>query len=525
MRTRFDSAVGLAVQRLWSILLAAFSIQLAPGPAPAQEGALRGFDAYVEAAMKEWKVPGLAVAVVKDDRLIHARGYGVKEVGRPDPVDEHTLFAVGSTSKAFTTAALGMLVDEGKLDWDDQVVEGLSGFRLHDPYVTLEMRIRDLVTHRSGLSRADRLWYVGYPREEVLRRIRFHEPTWSFRTHYGYQNIMFLAAGQIIPEVTGTSWDDFVDRRIFTPLGMERSNTSVTALEGDANVATPHMLVEGEPVSIRYRNIDNVGPAGSINSSTAEMARWVRLHLGGGVFEGRRLLKEETVAEIHSPQTVMPIDEDIRELYPTTHFRAYGFGWSLQDHRGRKLVQHGGGIDGMRAYVAMIPEEGIGIVLLSNRGGQNMVIGLAFRALDQLLGAPERDWAAAFLAQAEEARAQREERERKLREARVAGTSPSVSLDAYTGTYADSLYGPAEVTREGGGLVLRLGTKYVGDLEHWHLDVFRAVWRDRRLDPKFATFVVGPDGRVTELQLPLESDIPVPVRFARAARTGESGSK
>ena len=334
MRTRFDSAVGPAVQRLWSILLAAFSILLAPGPAPAQEGALRGFDAYVEAAMKEWKVPGLAVAVVKDDRLIHARGYGVKEVGRPDLVDEHTLFAVGSTSKAFTTAALGMLVDEGKLDWDDRVVEGLSGFRLYDPYVTREMRIRDLVTHRSGLSRADRLWYVGYPREEVLRRIRFHEPTWSFRTHYGYQNIMFLAAGQIIPEVTGTSWDDFVDRRIFTPLGMERSNTSVTALEGDANVATPHMLVEGEPVPIRYRNIDNVGPAGSINSSTAEMARWVRLHLGGGVFEGRRLLKEETVAEIHSPQTVMPIDEDIRELYPTTHFRAYGFGWYLQDHRG-----------------------------------------------------------------------------------------------------------------------------------------------------------------------------------------------
>jgi CubicO group peptidase (beta-lactamase class C family)/O-acetyl-ADP-ribose deacetylase (regulator of RNase III) len=379
----------VTLSRCLFALLVVAAVPVAAQRRAAERAPLRGFDAWVERALADWGVPGLAVAVVKDDSVVYARGFGVRRLGDTARVTERTLFAVGSTTKAFTAAALAVLVDSGLVKWDDPVSQHLSGFQLHDPYVTREMRVRDLLTHRSGLARGDALWWATpYGREEVLRRVRHLEPSWSFRSTYGYQNIMFLAAGQIVPAVTNQSWDAFVKRRLFEPLGMTATNTSVTALEARGDVAAPHSPVEGRMQPVAWRNIDNVGPAGSINSSARDMAQWIRLQLGGGAYNGRRLLSAAAVREMHAAQTVIPIDTLSERLWPSTHFRAYGLGWSLSDYRGRKLVGHGGAIDGMRAQVTLVPEERVGVVVLSNGGEPSRLLtqAVAFRVVERLPG-------------------------------------------------------------------------------------------------------------------------------------------
>jgi CubicO group peptidase (beta-lactamase class C family) len=468
-----------------------------PRAAAAQAGALRGLDATIERAMRAWGVPGVAVAVIKDGKVVHARGYGVRELGKPEQVDERTLFAIGSTSKAFTAAALAMLVDEGRIAWDDRVVDRLPGFQLYDPYVTREIRVRDLLMHSSGLPRGDRLWYASdFDRAEVLRRVRFLKPGWGFRSRYGYQNIMFLAAGQIIPEVTGQSWDAFVAERIFAPLGMRESGTSTTELRGRSNVATPHVKLDGEVRPVAWRNIDNIAPAGSINSSAIEMAQWLRLQLDEGMYDGRRLISAERIREMHTPQIVVPMDEQARKLYPETHFTSYGLAWSLRDYRGRKLVGHGGAIDGMRAEVMLVPEEELGVVVLTNLGGTRFPVAIVYTILDRYLGPRDKDWSALLLEQEKEAEARAAERWRRLEEQRAEGTAPSLSLAAYAGTYADSLYGEVRIAAEDGRLVARAGSNFTGDLEHWHHDTFLARWRDPVLGRTFFTFRLGVNGRV-----------------------------
>lgn len=471
--------------------------------AHAQQEPLQGLDSYIENAMREWGVPGLAIAVVKDDSVVFAEGYGVREIGEPAPVNEQTLFLIASTTKAFTTAALGMLVDEGKLEWDDPVTEYLPGFQLDDPWVTRELIIRDLVTHRSGLPRGDRLWWASpYDREEVLDRVRYLEPSSSFRSEYGYQNIMFIVAGEVVEAVSGQSWDEFVQERIFEPLGMTRSKTSILAFRGEENVATPHTRIEGEVQPIPWRNVDNLGGAGAINSSVMELAQWIRLQLGEGTYEGKQLLSPEVVEEMHTPQTVIHSSEETREMFPETHFRAYGLGWFLQDYRGEKVVQHSGSLDGMRARVGMIPEEDLGVVLLANMTESDLLEALMFRVFDQYLGrSPPRDWSADLLAVRVEEREEAEARRDSVEEARIEGTSPSLPLERYAGTYADSLYGEATVTREDGGLVLRMGPSFTGDLEHWHYDTFRAVWRDPYLGKTFITFTLDAAGEVDAMEV------------------------
>ncbi len=499
---RTPTALTLAAFAALAVLLSTAT------PAAAQPAPLDGLDDYVEETLEAWGVPGLGLAVVKDGRVVHARGYGVRDVEEGSPVDEHTIFAIGSSSKAFTTASLAMLADEGELSWDDPATRHLPGLELHDPYVTRELTVRDLVTHRSGLPRCDRAWYgTSYDREEVLRRVRFCEPSWSFRSHFGYQNIMFLAAGEVVSEVSGTRWDTFVERRLFDPLGMERSSTSVDSLEGMANVASPHEEIDGEVRPVPWRDIDNIGPAGSINSSVAEMARWVRLQLDEGVFGGDTLISAGAVEEMHAPQTLIEPDSPMRQaLGARGHFLAYGLGWFLHDYEGVKIVEHGGAIDGMRAQVAMVPEEDLGMVLLTNRGGTSPVTPLMYRIVDAYLDVPETDWSTRFKAIADSMEAEGEKRERELREARKEGTSPSLDLAAYAGTYADSLYGEVEVREEGDGLSVAYHS-LEADLEHWHLDTFRAAWRNplvaqQGLSGSLLTFRLDARGEVEALEVP-----------------------
>jgi CubicO group peptidase (beta-lactamase class C family) len=469
--------------------------------ASARKNPLAGLDQYVERAMKEWHVPGLAIAIVKDDSVVYARGFGVRELGKPDRVDSHTIFAIGSNTKAFTSAAVGIMVDRKKMRWDDKVTSYLPNFQLHDPYVTREITIRDVLSHRSGLGRrGDMLWYgTAYDRDEVLRRVRFLEPNSSFRSQFGYQNIMFLAAGQATAEAAGERWDDVIISEIFQPLGMNESSTSVDSLRGKPDVATPHLVDGANVAPIPWRKIDNMAPAGSINSSVADMTRWIRMQLDTGVYAGKKIISAKSLYETHSPQTIIASPPDT--LFPSNHFSSYGMGWVLQDYRGRELVWHNGGIDGMLSEVRLVPEEKLGFVILSNAEGHNMNPAIAYRIIDAYLGAPARDWSAIFLAQQKQGDAMQAEMQKKLEAARAKDTKPSLPLDRYVGTYADSMYGEATVKLENGKLVVRYGPAFAGDLEHWNYDTFRASWRDKRLGKSFVTFALDARARVSEMKV------------------------
>ena len=472
----------------------------APAKATAQKNPLADFDQYITQAMQLWKDPGLAIAVVKNDSIVLMKGYGTRTMGTAEPVDEHTLFAIGSASKAFTATLVAMLVDQGKMRWDDPATTYLPDLQMYDPYVSRELTLRDLLTHRSGLARGDLMWYATeYNRDDILRRVRFLKPTWSVRSHFGYQNIMYLAAGQAAAHVAGKSWDDLLRERIFTPLGMTESYTSTRDLEGKMNVATPHTDVNDTLLIVPWHNIDNIGPAGSINSNVLDMIKWVRFQLAQGSVNGKSLISSSALGETHTAQMVIPVTADAKQVNPFTHLEAYGMGWFLQDYRGRELDQHGGNIDGMSAMVALMPEEKIGMVILTNANGSPVPSIAMYRVLDALLNEPARDWSAEYRKQFEKARAQAKEAQQKRLAQRVADTKPSLPLDRYAGVYSDSMYGDATVKVESGALHLSYGTAFDGELEHWHFDTFRAHWHRRAQGQTFITFALGADGKVKSL--------------------------
>ena len=465
----------------------------APGP---------DFDEYVNKALKEWEVPGVAIAIVKNDRVVFAKGYGVRELNKSEPVDEETLFAIGSSSKAFTATGLALLVDQGKIKWEDPATKYLPGLQLFDPYSTRELTVADLLTHRSGLARGDLLWYASdYNRDEVLRRVRHLKPSWSLRSRFGYQNIMFLAAGQIVPSVTGKTWDDFMRERIFNPLGMKSTSTSIKAFAGTTNVATPHSRIEDKVQPVAWRNIDNIAPAGSINSNARDMAQWVRLQLGDGTYDGKRLLSAVSVKEMQTPQTVIRLEGARGRLYPEAHFLTYGMGWFLSDYRGRKLVEHGGAIDGMRAQVALIPEEKVGLVILTNLHGTNFPVALMFRIFDHYLNAPARDWSSEMLKVTKDLENQAKNAEKKLEAERVKDTSPSLPLEKYAGTFQSDMYGDTKVALENQKLVIRFGPNFTGDLQHWHFDTFRVTWRDPMQGKGMVSFRLNAQGKVDHVNI------------------------
>ena len=472
-------------------------------PAMAQRAPLRGLDPYVRQAVREWDVPGLAIAVVKDGEVVFARGYGVRELGRPDPVDENTLFAIGSTTKAFTTTALAMLVDEGKLSWDDPVSRYVPELQLHDPYVTRELTVRDLVTHRGGLAANDALWYASTnTSDDIVQLLRHQRPAYSFRGGYAYNNNFYAVAGLVVEAASGTPWDEFVRQRILRPLEMERTLTGIQGLERDPNHAKPHDRIDGEIRPIAHRDLDNIGPAGSMNSSVMEMARWIRFQLDSTRVDGRRLLSDSMHRAMFTPQTLVPAGS----FYTTARlskpsFIAYGLAWFLQDYRGRKLVMHTGSIDGMSALVALVPEEDLGLVVFANMDHAELRHALMYRVIDAYLGAPSRDWSAdlkqlygEMASQAEVARARRTAE-------RVAGTRPSLDPSAYAGTYEHEMYGEVQVSRNDGRLVLRRGPGFVGDLDHWHYDTYRVQWQDPALGDGYVTFGLDARGRPAEVAI------------------------
>jgi CubicO group peptidase (beta-lactamase class C family) len=474
-----------------------------------------GLKARIVKALDEWQVPGLAIAIVKDDRVLFAKGFGVRKLAEAAPVDADTLFAIGSTTKAMTAATLAMLIDEGKLAWDDRVTKHLSGFELYDPAVTRELTVRDLLCHRSGLPRGDGLWYgTRYDRAEVLNRVRHLKPESSFRSKFGYQNIMYLAAGQVTGAVAKTSWDDFIKERLFLPLGMKGTNTSVTALSNGGNVATPHQKADDALGPLPWRNIDNIGPAGSVNSNVNDMAQWIRLQLGNGTFEGKRLVSAAAVEEMRSPQTIVQLSDDIKARFPVTHFFSYGLGWMLRDYQGKLLAEHGGGIDGMTSQVALVPEEKLGVVILSNRGGTALPSALSHHVFDRFLGVTGRDWLAEDLKSQNETERKNKETKAKEEAARVKDSKPSLALEKYAAQFTSELYGRARVACKENKLSMERDGRFAADLEHWHFDTFRAKYQDKALEPQLITFELDSAAKVAALELP---------ELGRFKREGEKG--
>ena len=495
--------------RTWRPLAAATALGLAflfpalASPAAAQPAPLTGLDAYVERAMAAWEVPGLALAVVQGDSVLYARGYGVTRLGDSEAVDEHTLFAIASTTKAFTAAALASLVDEGKVAWDDPVTRHLPGFVLADAYVSRELTVRDLLTHRAGAARLDNLWIASpFDREEILRRARHLPQVEGFRERYGYNNILYIAAGELAAAASGRSWDTLLEERFFGPLGMERSTTRTAVVEARGNSAHAHTRIEGDVHAIPRRDYDAIGGAGAAWSSVHDMARWIRLHLARGTFEGERLLSEARFDEMYAPHTVIGIDSTTTRLHPSNHFAAYALGWRVQDLHGRKVVQHSGSINYTRTQVTLVPEEGIGVVAVANLSSSNLQLALSHWILDALQGREPEDWSGAYLELAQRSDSASARSAADLEAARLPDVGPSLPLEAYTGRYDDALFGEMRIVREemasGTGLVLHYSPEYVADLEPWHQDIYRATWRRPGAGRTFVRFTLDTRGRVTE---------------------------
>lgn len=493
-------------QRRFGSLICAVVLASVALPTLARNAPPADLDSYVARTMKTYEVPGMAIAIVKDGKVVLQKGYGVRKLGDPTTVDTHTVFAIGSNTKAFTAAALATLVDAGKLTWDDPVDERLKGFQMYDPYVSREMRIRDLLCHRSGLGlgEGDLMIFLQttLTRADIVDRLRFLKPVTSFRSHYAYSNLMFVAAGQVIAAVSGKSWDDYLRERIFTPLGMNDTNTTTDAYRSGANWAFPHSRVDGKLQVIPFLNVDNDGPAGSINSSVADMSQWILVQLNRGRIPGidARLFSEKSSVEMWTQQTIMPLDagrtENVDALRP--NFAGYGLGWGLRDYKGRTLIGHRGGVAGYVTRVMLVPEENLGVVILTNSEELNSFEAILYHILDSYFGGDTRDYIALFKAGDDKTRKDDEETMRKAQQMRAASSKPSLPPEKYAGDYSDPWYGKVTIRAAGGGLVLNFLPSDDGtaDLQHWQYDTFRTHWRHRGMEDAFVTFALKPDGSI-----------------------------
>lgn len=416
---------------------------------------LEGLDHYLRGSLDAWSGVGLAVTIVKDGRVVFERGYGLRSLGDPDPVDEHTLFAIGSTTKAVTAVALGMLVDEGKVRWDDRVTRHLPWFQLRDPWATRELTVRDLLTHRAGLPNADYLWYEqNADTRDILERLRLVEPAYSMRSGFVYQNLMYAAAGEVVAAAAEIPWSAFIRERIFGPLGMGRSVTSLADALRQDNAAAPHEEVAGRVVVIENAAVDPVAAAGSVWSTAHDMGKWVAFLLRGCLTEsGVALLHSETCDELFTPQAMV----DPAAFYPTRrlthpHWITYGLGWFQQDYEGRKVDFHTGSIDGMVALAGLLRDENLGVYILGNLDHLELRHAIMLRVFDLYDGEAPRDWSAELLALYGELTARNDSARAEAEASRVHGTSPTLPLARYAGRYSDPLFGTVIVTEDPGGL-------------------------------------------------------------------------
>lgn len=492
-------------------------------PVSAQEP-FPGLDAYVARAVQAWKLPGLSVAIVRNDSVLYTKGFGVLAAGSSTPVNDQTLFEIGSSSKAFTATLVALLVSDGKMRYDDRVTDYLPALRLSDPIANAELTIRDAMTHRSGLSRGELVWLgSGVSRDEVLRRVRFLKPQSPFRSRYSYQNMMFLAAGEAAGRAGGSTWDDLVKQRIFTPLGMTSTVTTLAGLT-NRNVSTPHGTAGDSAYTKPHANMDNIAPAGSIVSNANDMAQWLRFQLGDGVYGGKRLVSSAALRETHTPQILLGSGgRGGADSVRLSSFSTYGMGWMVEDYRHQLVWQHGGNTDGMTAAVGMLPEQRFGVVVLSNMASAPLPDLLMRYIFDRQLNAPMRDLSADALSRRIAQRRQADSAGIVQAGQRGAASEPPLPLAAYAGTYTDSLYGEATVSVEQGRLALRRG-EWHGPLEYWNATNFRwTILPSSPTGPMYIKFEVTPDNRVTGMYFGLAGDVSLMGRKGAGGGRGRGG--
>ena len=472
---------------------------------------LKKIDRFLSEEQVKWNIPGMAVTIVSADEVLLSKGYGVKSVDTMEPVDDKSLFAVASNTKAFTAAAIGILVDEGKLSWDDKVRDYLPYFELYDPYVSANMSIRDLLCHRSGLATfsGDLIWYgSNYSREEVIKRAKYLEPKYDFRAHYGYQNIMFIAAGEIVAKVSGMSWDQFIDERFFTPLGMKDSNTSISDFNAQSNVTTPHNEKNGINHTIDWVNWDNIGGAGAINSSSSEMAKWLQLQLNQGQLGDSTLFSKAASREMWTINTPKKISSWSESMLPSKTMNGYGLGWDIFNYQGTRAVTHGGGYDGMISQTIILPEENLAFVVLTNSINYLPFI-LTYDLIEQLLDVEQKSKLNEFLYENRLEEAEHSKTAAAEKEAsRIQNTQPSLELAKYAGTYGGPMYGNCVVRVIGDQLAFQFEPTPIfrGTMRHWHYDTFELNWGTKMMLPSGTVqFIIGTDGEVEEMKIVVEN--------------------
>jgi CubicO group peptidase (beta-lactamase class C family) len=482
-----------------------------PAVPAATKPTLRDFDEFVNQALKDWKVPGVAIAVVQDNNVILLKGYGYRDLEKQLPVTPNTLFGIGSISKSFTVTALGMEMDEGKVDWDKAVRDYLPAFKMYEPVLTEQMIIRDLITHRSGLPRHDMMWYSSdFSREEIIRRLQYLEPNKPLRSTFQYNNLMFMTAGYIAGLLNGKSWEDTIRERIYTPMGMSATNFSLKDSQSSPDFAMPYRKGNDVKSEVKRMPFDEqcpdrcaIGPAGEINSTASDMGRYVMFHLNKGKLDGKALLSENNAIQMQTPQMVLQSSPDFKEESEAS----YGMGFFISQYRGHKRVEHGGNLDGFSAELAFLPNDGIGVVVLTNLDGTGLPNAIAYNVFDRLLGLEQVQWSQRYLQMETKGKESEQEGKNKGYVARKTDTHPSHDLRAYIGDYGHPGYGVVSIRADGAGFKMSIN-KITRSVAHLHYDVFQVP--DTPFD-QFAkmkvAFFSDANGDISSLTLPLETNV------------------
>jgi CubicO group peptidase (beta-lactamase class C family) len=461
-------------------------------------------DGLTSGALKAWSAPGLAVVIVREDEVAYLRGLGVRELGKDAKVTPDTLFSIGSVTKGFASASLALLIDDGKAGWDDKVRDHLPYFRLSDPLADKDVRLRDLLCHRTGLARHDALWYrAGWSLEECVKRLAHLAPASSFRSKYEYNNLCYTAAGLAIARTAGVSWDEHVRKRLLTPLGMKNTVFTATAAQEAKDHATPHHLDAGKHRPIAwYPDDKQVRAAGSIKSCARDMGAWLRLQLNKGELDGKQVVSEKALAETHRGQVIVPRRAEVAKMTEATQ-QSYGLGWMISDYRGHRVVFHGGANDGFRARIVLVPKHKLGFVLLANTDQTPFLEATANVLLDELLGLKAKDWHGFYKKLAAKGRAEAAAKKKRLLASRKANTRPTRELAAYAGPFTDKAYGDLTIEHKDKALRLKWSSFDV-KLDHFHYDTFLAR-PDRREAARFEgqllTFTVDRDGNVGAVKM------------------------
>lgn len=483
------------------VCLAVASFAQQPAPASGQP-ALQGIDAFANHLREEWKAPGLALGVIRDGHVLLASGYGYRDAEKSLPVTTKTLFPIGSTSKSFTTLALAILKDQHKIDWDDRVRKYLPAFQLADPVASDRATLRDLLLHRTGLARNDLVWYSSsFTRKQLFDRLRYLPMNKDFRSTFQYNNLMYMTAGYLAGEVSGQGWEKLVQHSILDPLQMRSTNFSDAESEKSSDYALPYDKVNGAAQRIPFKPVLGIGPAGGIDSNIDDLLHYVSMLLAGGQYDGKQLVSAASLKEIQSPQIFMGQPS----RYPELTYPLYGMGWVDQTYRGHRYVWHNGGIDGFYTLIALLPNEHIGVVVLSNNLVRPPAECLVRNVFDRLLGLPPIDWNARFEKEEEAATKAEKEAEQKEFADRKTGTQPSHPLQDYAGTYEDPGYGTVTVKVAGGALQFALND-LSSPLQHYHYDVFNTPQGTQVISGLKMRFLSGMDGKVDRIAIPLEPD-------------------